>query len=322
MEPQPAPTNRAIGLLLTADAVRRQIEAMPSPFYRIRLIDSQTRLAMPGRREWSGEQLCAIRILSFLRAANGAGHEVYFQPCGFTHNAGYILVDLDAAGPGVIQRMRVAGHQPCVVVETSPGRLQAWVRVSEQVLAPAVATEVARQLARLYQGDPASAGWLHMGRLAGFANRKPQRQLWPGAPPWVRLRQAQRQTAAGGAALVEAASSRIAAAPQYSWLVEPPGPQAPPSATLHARSVYQAWLEHLRIRERFPQPDWSVVDLWIARRALAQGLAVEQVRSVLEAGSPGFPRGHVDPGGYLRRTLERAACDLAEGRISARAAKR
>jgi hypothetical protein len=72
--------------------------------------------------------------------------------------------------------MRFRGHQPCVVLQTSPGHLQAWIQVSAICLEPATATTIARQLAHIYGGDLASADWRHLGRLAGFTNQKPLRR--------------------------------------------------------------------------------------------------------------------------------------------------
>jgi hypothetical protein len=52
-------------------------------------------------------------------------------------NAGYILLDLDYAAPDVLPRMRANGHEPCVMLQTSPGDLQAGIRVSTIPLEPA-----------------------------------------------------------------------------------------------------------------------------------------------------------------------------------------
>ncbi len=67
------------------------------------------------------------------------------HPYAGNQNAGYILVDLDRAGPTAVDLMRANGHDPCVVVQTSPGhatcvpRLQAWIRLSASRLESAVA---------------------------------------------------------------------------------------------------------------------------------------------------------------------------------------
>src|SRR5262249_2639308 len=53
------------------------------------------------------------------------------------------------------------------------------------------------------------------------------------------------------------------------------------------------------------QPDWSIVDLWVARELLCQGASPFYVCTLLQLGSPHFPRRHGDPQDYLRRTLLR-----------------
>lgn len=71
--------------------------------------------------------------------------------------------------------------------------------------------------------------------------------------------------------------------------------------------IYRTWMRRLRIAERFAHPDWSIVDLWIARELLARHTPAAEVEAILRLGSPDFPRRHGDPNDYLRRTLARAA---------------
>jgi hypothetical protein len=245
-----------------------------------------------------------------LRARNREGFDIYLSPFTLDRNAGYILVDLDRADPQIIHTMRSNGHEPCVVLQTSPGNLQAWVQVSATPLEPALATEIGRELARLDRGDPASVDWRHLGRLAGFTNQKPKRRE-PGGyyAPWVKLLHAQAGLATHGALLVEAAQHRLpdrtsGAAP--CWL-------GPPDRSLTARAaaaIYQAWLSRLRIPQRFPQTDWSIADKWIAKELLWRRTPVAQVQAILQLGSPGFPRRHTNPDDYLRRTAARALAEL------------
>jgi len=49
-----------------------------------------------------------------------------------------------------------------------------------------------------------------------------------------------------------------------------------------------------------------LVDLWVARVLLAQGMSPDQVHAILRLGSPLFPRRHSHPEDYLRRTVARA----------------
>jgi hypothetical protein len=304
-----------LGLHLTLTAIRRQLAAMPHDLYLIRLIHSPTRRAFPGERLWTAAQLTQPGTVRFLRLRNREGCDVYLQPYDPDRNPGYVLVDLDRADPAVITHMRTQGHAPCVVLQTSPGHLQAWVHVSATPLEPALATWIGKYLARLYGGDPASTDWRHLGRLAGFTNQKPSRRLPSSYAPWIKVWHVQAGLAPQGAALLQAAASRCsvpspssthALLPNHRATATPEPPPHPPDAA----QIYHDWLQRLRIPQRFPKPDWSIADKWVARELLRQGTPAEQVAAILAGGSPGFPRRHADPQDYLRRTLICAARPL------------
>jgi hypothetical protein len=313
-----------IGFLLSLQAIRNQLAAMPCDSYLLRLIHRSTRKPLSGERLWHAAQLLLEPTIRFLRARNREGFDVYFRPYAPDHNAGYILVDLDHAQPTVLVAMRSNGHEPCVVVETSPGHLQAWVRVSSMPLPPRVATRVSRHLARLYQADRASADWRHVGRLAGFTNQKPQRCLPSGLAPWVKLRYAAAGLASNSRSLLEravfAAGAAISPARPHRQLNAPSCDAAadPAIDSMQAIAIYQNWLNHLQIQQRFAQPDWSIADLWIAKELLSQGAPASSVKSVLRLASPQFPRGHADPEDYLRRTLTRATLEITGAPFPAR----
>jgi hypothetical protein len=97
-----------------------------------------------------------------------------------------LLDDLTAE---TIERMKAEGFEPAVVVETSLNNFQAWLNHGE-ILSAATSTAAAKQLAERFEGDPSSADWRHFGRLAGFTNPKPERQLASGLRPFARLRSA------------------------------------------------------------------------------------------------------------------------------------
>ncbi len=306
------------GLFLSLRGIRRQLASMPHELYLVRLIHHATRTAFPGERLWTASLLSREATVRFLRVRNREGCDIYIQPFADNRNAGYILLDLDHTDAATLERMRANGHQPCVVLQTSPGHLQAWVQVSAVWLEPAVATVIARQLAHTYGGDLASADWRHLGRLAGFTNQKPLRRQGNGHAPWVQLVQAQVGLATNGPLLVQAAERQIRCAPSTIAATRSlPGPLArqlvvPASCTPSAAcNLYQAWLQRLRIPQRFPHPDWSIADKWIAKELLRQGTPVAAVAELLRWGSPGFPRRHTDPQNYLRRTLARALDELA-----------
>jgi hypothetical protein len=302
------------GFFITLQAIRRQLAAMPNELYLLRLIHHHTRKPFPAEPLWTPWQLSRCAVVRFLRWRNREGFDVYLRPYAESRNAGYILLDLDRPGPPALHRMRAQGHEPCVVLQTSAGHLQAWVRVSPAPLEPARATAIGRYLAHAYGGDLASTDWRHLGRLAGFTNQKPARRHPSGYAPWVRLLHAQTQSATNGPSLIQAAERWLSPSPNQP-ICQPMATNITPAA---AAAIYQRFLDRLRIPQRFPQPDWSVADLWIAQELFRCRTPAEQVQAILRLGSPGFPRRHSKPGDYLARTLRRAALDVEHARFSAR----
>jgi hypothetical protein len=286
---------------------------MPHSLFLVRLIHQATRRPFPGERLWTATQLLSPATVRFLRIRNREGCDVYIWPYAEDQNAGYILVDRDRAAPDVLQTMWANGHEPCVVLQTSPGCLQAWIQVSTLLLQSALATAIGKHLARLYGGDPASTDWRHLGRLAGFTNQKPQRRTVSGHAPWVKIVHARAGLARNADALLQSALHTPALASQgFDDAISEPQlglaagrlPVAPPGIeAAEAVEIYQSWTRRWRIAERFTPPDWSIVDLWIARKLLSQGMLAEQVQDVLRLASPHFPRRHTDADDYLRRTV-------------------
>ena len=122
--------------------------------------------------------------IKWLRHENAKGAHIYVRPAGL-HGLS-LIDDLTAEG---IEHMKAEGFAPAVVVETSPNNFQAWINHGQVLDAPA-STRAAKQLVERFGGDPSSADWRHFGRLAGFTNPKPARQLPSGMRPFARLRSA------------------------------------------------------------------------------------------------------------------------------------
>ena len=296
------------GFFITLRAIRRQLAAMPNDLYLVRLIHQPTRQAFPGERLWTAQQLTGAATVRFLRARNREGCDVYVQPYAGRQNAGYILVDLDRARPTIIDTMRTQGHDPCVVAQTSPGHWQAWIHLSTWPLEPAVATAAGKLLATAYGGDLASTDWHHLGRLAGFTNQKPARRTSRGYGPWVKVVSAQAGLAARAETLLRSARAlaESQASPASSVNSKWEGSVPATIAASIAMEVYRACMERWHIHQRFPQPDWSIVDWWVARHLLARHWSPTQVQEILRLASPQFPRRHGNPEDYLSRTVARA----------------
>lgn len=301
------------GFFLTWQAIRRQLAAMPCDLYLIRLIHHATRRAFPGERLWTATQLTSPATIRFLRLRNREGCDVYIRPYADDHNAGYILLDLDAAHPMVLETMRAHGLEPCVILQTSPDHRQAWLHLSRLPLEPALATAVAKHLARTYGGDRASADWRHLGRLAGFTNQKPARRTRHGFAPWVTVLHARAGLASRAHHLLQSASAslpsptRLTPALDHNGFLQAEEPTSTSITAHQAIQTYRQWMQRWHIAERFAQPDWSIVDLWVARALLSQGTSIADVLTILQLGSPQFPRRHGDPQDYLHRTLACAA---------------
>jgi hypothetical protein len=307
------------GLILTSQAVSRQLAAMAHELYLVRLIHHRTKRPFPGERLWTADQLGNLATIRFLRARNREGCDVYVQPYSQDHNTGYILVDLDRAEPTVLSAMAAQGHEPCVVLQTSPGHMQAWVHVSSTPLPPDIATAIGKHLAQTYGGDRASTDWRHLGRLAGFTNQKPQRHTPDGYSPWVKVVYTRPGLARCATELLRSAEAPPSLSPTDAGAGPDctPYPQTPQSTVIPATqavAIYRTWMQRWHITERFMTPDWSIVDLWVARALLAQAMSPDQVQTVLRLGSPQFPRRHTSPEDYLRRTVARALPFPAQGR--------
>jgi hypothetical protein len=147
------------------------------PLYEVGLFDAEAdRMHL---RTWDGQTV--ERSLSYLRAQNRRGWHIYLRPAG--HHPFTLLDDLDHER---VEMLRDSGFALALIVETSPGNMQAWINHG-QILPPELSTAVAQHLAEVFGADPSSADWRHFGRLAGFTNRKPKYQQPNGHYPFVRL---------------------------------------------------------------------------------------------------------------------------------------
>jgi hypothetical protein len=166
----------------TAVAVRQQITAMGSQLFEVGLFkpDAGPAESVMIPRIWDTDQV--IKSVSWLRRQNCEGRNIYIRPRG-EHD----LSMVDDLTIHAVAAMKEAGYTPAVVVETSPGNYQAWLKHANR-LNKEVSTAAARALAEKFGGDRGAADWRHFGRLAGFTNRKAKYlDASSGLYPFVRL---------------------------------------------------------------------------------------------------------------------------------------
>ena len=177
----------------TVEAVQRQVEAMAADVFEVGLFkpDAQEGEAIMVPRVWDRDSLA--RSIPWLRHQNRDGRNIYIRPKGEHH-----LSLIDDLTQDAIGQMKLAGFSPALVVETSPGNFQAWLKHPEK-LDKEMGTAAARALAERFGGDIGAADWRHYGRLSGFTNRKEKyRDAATGLHPFVKL------VEAGGAVYPEA----------------------------------------------------------------------------------------------------------------------
>jgi len=281
----------------TAEAVRAQLAGMGAERYDVGAYDRQAD-EMLLRREWTPAQVEAS--VGWFKVMNAQGRDIYIRPSG--SSGLYIVDDVPAA---TVERMRAEGYAPAAVVETSPGNHQAWVRVSDAPLSKGEGTAVARDLAARFGGDMSSANWRHMGRVAGFTNRKEEHRQPDGRYPYVRLRDASGDRATEAPAILarardEATQGRRAAAEKGAG-VEGESPQertgrriafsrpsAGPVSPLGREYAHRAQ----RLLERYPNA--ALTDLhrldWMVTRDLARAHPEADKEALMWAIREGSPR--------------------------------
>ena len=273
-------------------------------------------------RQWTAEEAAEPKRVAFLAAMNAKGYDIYVRPSREDgDNKGVVLVDdLDA---DKLAAMAADGFEPSAVVETSPGNLQAWVRVADHTLTAEEGTAVAKALAAHYGGDPGAADWCHFGRLAPFANRK-ARHADPvtGNGPLTELRRAVAVVASRGAKLVVQARAWLAGQAARAR-------QEAEQRAQEARAVHAAWQTMDRAERRQASPadafrafrgavqtvrpdDESARDYGAALRMFAAGYDAADVAQAIRDASPGLAdRKGRGLEGYVSRTVENAEAEAS-----------
>ena len=133
------------------------------------------------REGWSLGQVLHAR--GWIAARNASGSSIYARPARSLGRHPWVLVN--ALDTGACRRIE-RGHPPAALVETSPGRWQAWVRL-EAALGADGRVAAGRFLAREYAGDPGADDGHPFGRLPGATNRTPGLGLANGKAPFAKL---------------------------------------------------------------------------------------------------------------------------------------
>jgi hypothetical protein len=232
-----------------------------------------------------------IRSVPWLRHQNRDGRNVYVRPSG-EHNLS-LVDDLTRQS---VSNMKRAGFNPAVVVETSPGNYQAWVKHPE-ALPKEISTAAARELATKFGGDPGAADWRHFGRLSGFTNRKDRhRDEATGLFPFVRLIEATGRGYPEGSHFLDEIRRSVEEARRDRAAII----TAPTSGPLPLKTI-----DEFRARSKYTG-DQTRVDLAYALYALSKGAAESEVRAVIGSRDLSHKGNERRQEEYVDRTIRKA----------------
>lgn len=277
----------------TRTALQRQLKGMGLELFEVSIIRSDEHRSV---NLWTPAEILAR--LPNLKRANLAGAHLYIRgPRDHDHD----LILLDDLDRFTFDRMKAAGHDPAVTVETSPGSVQAWLRLGRPASAE-VRHDVSRHLTHLYGGDPGAIDPHQSGRIAGFTNRKPEHKSARGFP-FVLLLSAPGKVAPASAELIHPAEVRIQTELQrqqsrFTKLKVDAGEGEV------ADTLISAWEREYKDRGG----DLSSVDFAVCCQALKAGHEPDNIAAALEVVADRKGRHTRD---YAERTVRAAAFSLS-----------
>jgi hypothetical protein len=293
------------GMERTFEAASAQIAAMACEVFEVGLFkpDAQGEDPVMLPRTWDVEAL--LRSISWLRKENREGRNIYVRPRGE-----HCLSLVDDLTKDAVNEMKRTGFSPALVVETSPGNFQAWLKHPKE-LDKEMSTAAARTLAEKFDGDRGAADWRHFGRLAGFTNRKRSYQdAKTGLFPFVTL--------------IEADGITYAAAPRFlASLKEALEKREAERQALRNRMVAPRSRECTRLKpiDAFRSNpkyagDGTRIDLAYAIYAFSHGATETEVRAAIRSRDLAHKGSEKRQDEYVDRTVSKAAAmtDAERGR--------
>jgi hypothetical protein len=147
----PAPRDRSL------EAVKAQIGAMGAERYEVVIVNAKT--GRQTKQEWTASEF--LKGVTWLKRMNAQGGDIYLRPLD-----GSKLLLVDALNADAVKAMH--GHRltPAIIFETSQGRFQAWVTLSDRHLPEGLCKQAVPSLI------PVLPEIRKYGRLSGFTNQQ------------------------------------------------------------------------------------------------------------------------------------------------------
>lgn len=282
----------------TAQAISRQLAAMGCESFDIGIRDAASGKMM--NRKWAAPEV--LQNVQWLKRMNALGNDIFVRPAEEVRHG---LVLLDDLSEEDLRAMAEEGRKPALIVETSPTNFQAWLKIGLDV-PPEQRSLIARELAREYGADMASADSRHFGRLAGFTNRKNIHTSKLGLQPFVLCRESSGQAARAGEAMQRWAADQIEKAKREEEKAERLQEIRISVLRGKARTAEEEFRSEMAgLVKRFD--DLSRCDFIAAKKMAERGRSAEEIAAAMAAASPGLlerKKGHEMD--YVRRTVRKA----------------
>jgi hypothetical protein len=234
------------------------------------------------------DALMVERRMRELLRLHGRGENLYYTPR--SEQMHHVLVDdlTDAS----LRRLLSDGYRPAVILESSPGKLQAILNVpklgrqDDQVVGNRLIVSLNKQY-----GDPKLQACIHPHRAPGFENRKwepgapaPKYQRSDGTFPAVELRHAVACTCDRAYALSYVVARQLDEEIRVAQAQRPRVFASAPASL--PRSAYEAHYRDIVARLKDQRVDLSRVDSMVAVRLRATGHEWADIADTLEVCAP------------------------------------
>jgi hypothetical protein len=287
----------------TSLAVQRQVTAMSADLFEIGLYnpDAVPKESVMIPRVWDAEAI--LDSIRWMRHQNRDGRNIYVRPKGEHH-----LSLVDDLTKDAVSAMKSAGFDPAVIVQTSPGNFQAWLKHTER-LSKEVSTAAARALAEKFGGDRGAADWRHFGRLAGFTNRKAKYlDAGTGLYPFVWLIEAEGRIYPEAERFVAGVKNEVERQKAERERLREQIAKIAPVLPKDLKT-----LDTFRLDTRYGG-DGTRIDLAYAVYAFSHGASAAQVQTAIRSRDLSHKGTERRQNEYIERTIKKALATLERGR--------
>jgi hypothetical protein len=252
-------------------------------------------------RVWDAEAI--LDSIRWMRHQNRDGRNIYVRPKGEHH-----LSLVDDLTKDAVSAMKSAGFDPAVIVQTSPGNFQAWLKHTER-LSKEVSTAAARALAEKFGGDRGAADWRHFGRLAGFTNRKAKYlDAGTGLYPFVWLIEAEGRIYPEAERFVAGVKNEVERQKAERERLREQIAKIAPVLPKDLKT-----LDTFRLDTRYGG-DGTRIDLAYAVYAFSHGASAAQVQTAIRSRDLSHKGTERRQNEYIERTIKKALATLERGR--------